>query len=175
MRTALPALLLLAACDPSSTPAPPAENGTASLPSASAPPGLGEASEVAVRDADAAVTGVPPQADTHAIPAAFFGEWNMEPAACGTGLNDSRLVIEPARIRFYESVGEIERVAADGADRIAITARMSGEGETWRDSYRFRIDGPNRLVQEGPSGPPTVRQRCPAEPKGAPAHSATTE
>ena len=38
-------LLPLGACDPQPTPAPPPANGVVTLPSASAPPGLGEATE----------------------------------------------------------------------------------------------------------------------------------
>lgn len=134
------------------------------LPPASAPP--------LVKTEGAPIPTPPPLPRLVQIPPAYLGEWNMDRAACGTGLNDSRLVLEPTRVRFYESVGDVSRVRIVPGGALEVTARFRGEGETWTDADRFVLsaDG-ERLTSPAPSGPGLVRRRCPAEPKGAATHS----
>ena len=91
-----------------------------------------------------------------AIPPAFQGEWNRDPAACGTGNDESRLRVGPETVRFYESRGAVVTVAAHGAREAEITLAMSGEGQTWRERFRFRLsDDGNALTIGG-----MTRRRC---------------
>ena len=95
------------------------------------------------------------------VPAAFRGEWNLDLAACGTGLNDSRLVIGEREIQFYESRGEVTATRAEGADQVAIEASMAGEGETWVDSRVFRLSRDGQTLTEVSDSHGLARRRCP--------------
>jgi len=141
---------------------PPGERVT--LPPASAPPGAADTGPV--------VPVPPPSPQPGAIPSAYHGEWNIDPSACGTGLHDSRLVIGPRRLQFYESSGDVRTVRVSGERRITVTSDFSGEGETWTGTDHFLLspDG-DSLTTSGGRGEATVRRRCPAEPKGGAAHS----
>lgn len=90
------------------------------------------------------------------IPGRFRGEWNRVAADCGTGRNDSRLRIEPGRVRFYESSGEVVSVREEGRT-VTVRARFTGEGETWEADRSFTLsaDG-DTLISDG-----MKRTRCP--------------
>lgn len=154
MRPALliPVVLMLAACSPATEPPAPTD-----VPTPSEPP---------VAPPAPAAPGVPtpPPAPTPVatLPADFLGEWNMTPADCGSSRNDSRLVIEPDRIAWWESSGPVTAVTVHGPGEIEVTTRMSGEGETWDASYRFRLDGQDSLVTTDATGGSMTRRRCPA-------------
>lgn len=91
-----------------------------------------------------------------AIPSAFQGEWNRDPSACGTGNDESRLRVGPDAVRFYESRGAVVAVAVQDARDAEITLAMSGEGQTWRESFRFRLsEGGDTLTIGG-----MTRRRC---------------
>ncbi|QAY75224.1 hypothetical protein [Sphingosinicella sp. BN140058] len=94
------------------------------------------------------------------IPERFAGEWNVNLAHCGTDLNDSRVRIEPRRIRFYESVGEVTKVTARSADDVTVSARFAGEGETWTASHRMILSpsGADLTIDD------VTRHRCPVMP-----------
>lgn len=92
-----------------------------------------------------------------AIPTAFRGEWNSDLAACGTGLNDSRLRIEPRQVRFYESDAAVTRLEQPSPRALRVTASFAGEGETWTDSFTLVLSrSGDELTIEGAS-----RSRCP--------------
>jgi hypothetical protein len=93
------------------------------------------------------------------IPAAFRGEWNTDPAACGTGLSDSRLRVETRHLRFYESDAEVRSVTVHNSRAITVQASFSGEGQTWSDEARFVL---SRSGNELTSGDLT-RYRCRAD------------
>ncbi len=99
-----------------------------------------------------------------AVPAAFIGEWNSDPKACSTGQNESRLRIGADRIDFYESGGPITAVTLKSPTEVAITATLSGEGETWTDVTSFRLSADGKTLTDA-SVPgeesPTSRTRCP--------------
>jgi len=92
------------------------------------------------------------------IPVNFRGEWNTRLQDCGTGRNDTRLIIDARTVRFYESRGEVTGVTRDGPRSITVEARYTGEGRTWNRSARMTLsrDG-DRLTIDG-----AARQRCPA-------------
>lgn len=96
------------------------------------------------------------------VPPSFQGEWNTTPAHCGTGVNDSALVIGPDRVAFYESGGPITKVQVHGPREITLTARLTGEGETFEQSHRYRLsaDG-DTLTEVAADKSGLVRRRCP--------------
>ena len=91
-----------------------------------------------------------------AIPPAFRGEWNRDLSACGTGNDESRLRVGAETVGFYESRGTVVAVAADGPRDAEITLAMSGEGETWRERFRFRLSDDGDALTVGGM----TRRRC---------------
>ena len=94
------------------------------------------------------------------IPVNFRGEWNARLEDCGTGRNDSRLVIDARTIRFYESRGEVTSVTRDGPRAISVEARYRGEGETRDRTTRMTLSGDSRRLTVGG----LTRLRCPTGP-----------
>ena len=95
-----------------------------------------------VPNAATAVPNIPPAppalpADDSVIPAAFVGEWNRILRDCGTGMNDSGLRIEPAKMTFYESAGTVKSVKVQDPRTITVAASFSGEGETWDEDVHM--------------------------------------
>jgi len=95
--------------------------------------------------------------DSAAIPQRYQGEWNSDPAACGTGNDESRLVIGADTIRFHESSGPVQSARMDG-NELVVVARLTGEGETRDATYRFRISADGNTLTDAGSG--LARQRC---------------
>ena len=166
MKPLLPALSLavaiatLAACNDAT---PPADAPLATPPVADAPPA--DAAPPPPGDGD---VGVPPvdddlddnDADDDAvatIPASFQGEWNTDAAACGSGSNESRLVISADTMRFYESSGPVQSASVDG-NELTVVVRLTGEGETREATYRFRLSADGRTLTDADSA--LARQRC---------------
>lgn len=93
-----------------------------------------------------------------AIPKPFQGEWNTDLAACGTGLNDSRLRITASEMQFYESTGKVTKVKSEGPRVISVTSSFSGEGEKWTNTEKLTLSPSGaELTIDG-----FARQRCPA-------------
>ena len=153
------AITALMACNDAT---PPSDATPTTPPAADTPP------------ADAAPppppTGVPPVDDNDnddaddgdddvagTIPARFHGEWNTDAAACGSGSNDSRLVIAADTIRFYESSGPVQSASVDD-NELTVVVRLTGEGETRDATYRFRLSADGRTLTDADSG--LARQRC---------------
>src|SRR3546814_9422628 len=102
-----------------------------------APPPANDPTEA---EADGELAPAPPAVDNLAeppgpgssavptIPAAFRGEWNAEPSACG-GATETRLRIEPDRLRFHESLGTVREVKIESDRAIEVTAAYEGAGE----------------------------------------------
>lgn len=98
------------------------------------------------------------------IPAFFRAEWNLRLEDCGRLESDGRLVITARELEFYESRGKVISAAVVG-DSLTVSAAMSGEGETWEESYHFRLasDG-QALLQPVSQGDDGVRRlRCPGD------------
>lgn len=104
-----------------------------------------------------------PQPDERTIPQPFRGEWNSNPADCGSPDNDSMMVIGADRIDFYESSGRVRGAFLGGAGEVLIVMDISGEEETSTTALRLAVspDG-NRLTEYSESAEPFVRRRCPA-------------
>lgn len=109
----------------------------------------------------AASAGLAQVSQAQLVPAAFLGEWNMRREACGGHLNDSRLVISARGLELHESSGEVVSTAVEG-DTLTVKAKMSGEGETWDETYRFRISEDGRVLLQllFPDNESVKRLRC---------------
>lgn len=93
---------------------------------------------------------------TDTIPAPFQGDWSAKAADCGKGGDVTRLTIAPGELRFYESSASVTGVTGTRQE-IKVSARYTGEGETWDATRTFRLsaDG-NSLTSDG-----MTRVRCP--------------
>ena len=98
------------------------------------------------------------------VPPRFQGEWAASLKQCGTG-DESRLTIEPAHIRFYESRGAIKAVVTQGDSELALIAELSGEGETWLALRHFRLAADQKTLTDVTGEPELVRYRCPKAAK----------
>lgn len=96
------------------------------------------------------------------VPKQFRGEWNAKLSDCGTGMNDSRLVIRAGYIEFYESEGEILAVVTRGANELGVIAELSGEGDSWLAYSQFKLseDG-QALVNGADEATASKLRRCP--------------
>ena len=97
-----------------------------------------------------------PAGATDTIPAPFQGEWSAKAADCGKGGDVTRLTLAPGELRFYESSADVTGVTGTRQE-IKVSARYTGEGETWDATRTFRLsaDG-NSLTSDG-----MTRVRCP--------------
>ncbi|MEO1490086.1 MAG: hypothetical protein AAFR88_11740 [Pseudomonadota bacterium] len=104
-----------------------------------------------------------------AIPARFLGVWDYEGGTCARD-SDLRVQIRPESMSFYESIGTVTAVAAEGDDTL-VTLAMEGEGEMWTQVTRLALKGEGealRLHTSDGEKPPVPDEypskRCPEEP-----------
>lgn len=100
-----------------------------------------------------------------AIPARFLGVWDYAEGTCDPA-SDLRMEIEPRRIVFYESVGNVAAVEQKGADGVLVSMTMTGEGQSWNDTMRLDLDDNGAVLIPGDAeeydpGQPLPRKRCP--------------
>ncbi len=83
------------------------------------------------------------------LPPVLRGEWNQNPAACGSNPRDESeypLIIEPGRFFMGDFSGVITRVVETAPGSFAVTATGSAEGETLSATYRMTLgSGGKRL------------------------------
>ena len=109
--------------------------------------------------AAAAARDTTPATDRSKVPARFQGEWATNAAACASPGHESHLRIDADRIAFHESSGPILSFAGDDSD-FTIVAQLTGEGETRKATYRFRLSADGNTLTDTRSGTGMVRQRC---------------
>ena len=73
------------------------------------------------------------------IPARYRGVWDYAQGTCASN-SDLRMEISAREILFYESVGQVTGVTAEGDDVIVALA-MEGEGDTWDQRIRLSLTG----------------------------------
>lgn len=95
-----------------------------------------------------------------AIPARFHGTWDSSAAACAGPPGEMRLVVEPDRLRFHESVARVLAVEPAG-EEINVDLGFEGEGETWQEVRMLRLDAQGRL-DVATSNDSATRVRCSA-------------
>jgi len=81
------------------------------------------------------------EAAANQLPAAFQGRWASSAADCARQGDDMRLQVKGDSLIFYESEGSVSRVDRLAAGRVRVTARYSGEGETWTRSSTLALSG----------------------------------
>ncbi|MEK8046447.1 hypothetical protein [Ideonella margarita] len=95
------------------------------------------------------------------VPAAFVGEWNFEPALCGSQDGEGRLVIHTDHVEFYESAGPVLQVLVESPVQIFVIAQLQGEGQVWRSVRRWHLSADGRQLTDEPGAGAWVRHRCP--------------
>ena len=73
------------------------------------------------------------------IPTRFHGVWDYVEGTCALE-SDMRMEVSGAEIMFYESIGTVTGVAAEGDD-VVVTLAMEGEGDTWEQATRLSLTG----------------------------------
>jgi len=81
------------------------------------------------------------------IPQSFRGNWSSSTATCGTAGDSMRLSVGADSLNIYESVGKVSAAQPLSPNRLRVTARYSGEGETWNDTAVLTLaDGGETLT-----------------------------
>ena len=98
-----------------------------------------------------------PDVTPYPMTAAELEASGTDATACGSGGNESRLVISADTMRFYESSGPVQSASVDG-NELTVVVRLTGEGETREAIYRFRLSADGRTLTDADSA--LARQRC---------------
>ena len=92
--------------------------------------------------------GVPPATTTVAkptsIPAQFHGRWGINAADCERGRSDAKglMVVDDARLVFYESRGVLDRIDSNTpANRLVANYGFRGEGQEWERVETLTVRG----------------------------------
>lgn len=149
----------LAACQPAADKAPANEaaaNDTA-LSNDGAEPVAKEAVDSNDANVAAPATNTVASAKPTNIPEQFRGRWALVPADCkGDAAAKGLLVINDARLTFYESRGTLDRIDAwEPANRFTANYGFSGEGMNWERVITLERNGPKlrRTEEGGEEGP----------------------
>ncbi len=73
------------------------------------------------------------------VPKQFQGTWAATAQQCAAPVSESKLVISDQRLAFYESDGPIRDIDFDGKSELVLVVELSGEGETWLATVKFRL------------------------------------
>ena len=95
------------------------------------------------------------------LPDSFIGEWNDDPTACGTGTSDSRLVVGPTRISFYESDARVLSTQVNNSREIKVWTSSSGEGSTWKSDMTLVLSPSGQELTVVSGDDSVTRSRCP--------------
>ena len=99
-------------------------------------------------DSSAAAQDTPPTTPTAGqaklptqIPDQFHGRWGINRADCTSTRGDAKglLIINDARLTFYESRGTIARVLGATANSFDANFGFTGEGQTWERVERLTV------------------------------------
>jgi hypothetical protein len=96
------------------------------------------------------------------IPKQFRGSWAGNRAQCGKD-SESSLTVYGNRVRFYESRGYVQWVKKISDVEIEVELALSGEGQEWRSTRRFRLSDNGRTLTILTTQPPHgeyARARC---------------
>jgi hypothetical protein len=117
---------------------------------------------------DAAATDAAPSAAPSAlteIPPAFLGDWDYVDGQCYNS-SDAQLTVEPRRLQFYESSGNVTAVRQTDPSTIVVSMAMTGEGQSWTEETTFRLLDGGQVLESSFTGPdagePFRRKRCEA-------------
>lgn len=109
-----------------------------------------------------AVAG-PPEVKIASIPRQFWGMWTLNPDRCGKDVGDESAVdVEPRRIQFWESAGEVQSIIFSNPLSIAVTASYTGEGQSWESTTNLALSGSReKLLISAKDGKGQWYRRCP--------------
>ena len=96
------------------------------------------------------------------VPDRFLGYWAGSPDSCGSDADDMILRIARQHISYWESEGPIIAVVTRGETEIALISELSGEGETWLSTAKFKLsqDGRQLIDDMSVPGQQFVRYKC---------------
>lgn len=101
------------------------------------------------------------------IPTRFQGAWDYVEGTCSPD-SDLRMEISGSEILFYESIGMVTSVDAEGED-VVVSLAMEGEGETWEQGLRLALigEGEAQLLETSDGTKPRAAddypsKKCPA-------------
>lgn len=96
------------------------------------------------------------------IPPRFQGTWVENLKNCDAPMDETKLVLSGGWLDFHESSGKIIAVTVDDELNLRVTAELAGEGETWKDTFRFRLsENHQKLTSIHQDGISFTRHRCP--------------
>ena len=125
-------LATLAACERAAPEEEPAAEGVAA----------GSSATGSARDASPAPgLGSEPGTGDNAIPAAFRGRWGLDQADCEKGpAATGLLVVRPAALEFYESMGNLQRVEQSAPTSVRAAFAFEGEGMNWHRDLSLALE-----------------------------------
>lgn len=91
------------------------------------------------------------------LPIAFRGFWTGLNADCGDARADTRLMIGPKELRFYESVGKVTGVEQAGPLAVIVDADFEGEGQSWSRQQKLTLSADETHLTIANQ---VVRRRC---------------
>lgn len=96
------------------------------------------------------------------VPDRFVGYWAGSPESCGSDTDDLVLRIAPRHISYWDSEGPIKAVVVHGDVEIALISELSGEGETWLSTAKFKLSKDGRTLIDSATlpGHEVVRYKC---------------
>ena len=105
----------------------------------------------------------PPEVKITSIPKQFWGTWTLNPDRCGKdGDDDSAVDVEPKRIQFWESAGDVQSITFSNPLSIAVTASYTGEGQSWETTTNLALSGSReKLLISAKDGKGQWYRRCP--------------
>lgn len=139
---ALPLILAIAACSGESPDAAATNSGQATTTEAGNP----DAKVSGVTPAPSPMITQAPAAST--IPAGLRGRWGLVPADCTSTRGDAKglMIVDASTLRFYESVGTMQRGTSEGPLSLDGSFAFTGEGMNWsREVSLVSHDGGNSL------------------------------
>jgi len=101
------------------------------------------------------------------VPIPFHGRWGINRADCTSTGGDAKglIMINDARLIFYESRGTLDEVLGATADSFDARYAFTGEGQTWERVERLKLvnDRLQRRTDAAPGQEPPVNltyERC---------------
>ena len=93
------------------------------------------------------------------IPVQFRALWNFSTDECAVPYTQGRLQLQGDRLSFYESSGPVTEVTSRGEYEVTVSTELSGEGETYTNTYTFQLAEDYSSITDTETG--VVRYRCP--------------
>lgn len=148
MTRAIALTFALAACSQQ-----PVQQNAVAVPEPTAPTPAASATPVPTPTA----RGFPPVTE---LPKGLVGTWTADPAGKCTPGTELRIVVEPGRIRFYESEARITAITQVDPHSWGIDAEVAGEGGTERRSFDLNLNEDGSMTRVQAPIPDITYTRC---------------